>query len=545
MNNGGPLTRWIQNLVPAGLILLFFIHSLASVSRISRTLDERSHHTFGLNLLHGNAERPWESVMPISAWNALPRYISELKIFPEGSLRNFLADFLAARMMTIIFACGVAYLVFHFSRLLYGYFPALVSLFLFIFDPNILAHSQLVTTDIFVTGALLFVTFFTWRYARDRSWTNRILLALSLGFALITKYTAMSFIPLFFLILVIYDLARIVGAHVYHHLKGYVSLFREYLILAAVVALASIFILNVAYQFKNTFVPFGDYIFRETFFADLQRKYSFLNAIPVPTPYAHLQGFDWILAFEQTGEGHGRHYLLGHLREGKGFPGYYIVAFFLKEPFSIQIIIILACIVYFMDKTRRSRFWEQELFLFVPIVFYSIYFNFFYNSQIGIRYYLVVFPLLHIFAGSLFMKWSSFTTRNKVLSAVSGIYLVVSVFSYFPYYLPYFNEFVWNRSNAYKYLADSNLDWGQGRHEFEQYLIDNPQVSYPTRNVGAGDFIVSANDLVGISKAPEVYAWLRDNFKPVGNVAYSYVVFHVTTEEKRELCLATSYCADK
>jgi hypothetical protein len=198
-----------------------------------------------------------------------------------------------------------------------------------------------------------------------------------------------------------------------------------------------------------------------------------------------------------------------------------------------------------MDAARHSRFWQQELILFVPIAFYSIYFNFFYNSQIGIRYYLVIFPLLHIYAGSLFVKWNLFSQRNKALSILSGVYLVVSVLSYFPYYLPYFNEFVWNRSSAYKYLADSNLDWGQGRHEFEKYLIDNPDASYPARYVRAGHFIVSANDLVGIAKDPAIYAWLRNNFEPVDNVAYSYFVFRVTPEEKRELCLTTSYCANK
>lgn len=121
---------------------------------------------------------------------------------------------------------------------------------------------------------------------------------------------------------------------------------------------------------------------------------------------------------------------------------------------------------------------------------------------------------------------------------------MVSVFSYFPYYVPYFNEFVWNRTNAYKYLADSNLDWGQGRKELEKYLMDNPDVSYPTRFVRAGTFVVGANDLVGI-KDPDVYAWLRENFRPVGNVAYSYLIFEITPQQKRELCLNTSYCADQ
>jgi 4-amino-4-deoxy-L-arabinose transferase-like glycosyltransferase len=537
-----PSIRWVRNLIPAVLILLFFVHSLVSVNRISQTYDEITHHTFGLDLLRGNAERPWESVMPISAWNALPSYISESGILPDGKVNDFFADFLAARIMSIVFACAIACLVFHFARSLYGYIPALVSLFLFIFDPNILAHSQLATTDIFVTGALLFVTFSAWRFIHDRGWKNALLFALSIGFALVTKYTAMSFIPLFFLILVVYDLAYLVKERTYDQIKSYVSMFRQYLLLLVVVAAVSIFILNAAYRFHQTFVPFGDYAFRETIFADLQDNYPFLNSIPVPVPYAHLQGFDWILAFESTGDGHGRHYLLGELRVGEGFPGYYIIAFFLKEPFTIQVLLILAFTAYFMDASRRSNFWQRELFLFFPIAFYSLYFNFFYNSQIGIRYYLVVFPLLHIFAGSLFTAWDSFSWRKKTISILSSVYLMASVFSYFPYYIPYFNEFVWNRTNAYKYLADSNLDWGQGRKELEQYLVDNPDVSYPTRFVRVGTFVVGVNDLVGIKEDPAVYEWLRENFRPAGNVAYSYLIFEITPEEKRELCLNTSYC---
>lgn len=535
--------HWIQNLVPAILILVFFIHSVLSVSQISKTFDESTHFKFGLNLLNGNAERPYESVMPISAWNALPSFVSEL--FSNSSIKKILSDFLSARIMSIIFACGIAYLVFYFSRLLYGYIPAVISLFLFIFDPNILAHSQLVTTDIFATGSLLLITFLAWRYIKNRNWINRILLASSFGLALITKFTAMSFIPLFFLIIILYDLICLIKEKKHQHIKQYFFLIREYLILFVIIIVVSILLLNIAYRFHRTFTPFGDYTFRSVFFSNLQNNYPFLNSIPVPIPYPHLQGFDWILAFEQTGEGHGRHYLLGHLRIGEGFSGYYIVAFLLKQPFPIQIIIFLAFINYLIDKNRKSRFWQQELFLFIPIIFYTIYFNFFYNSQIGIRYYLIIFPLLHIFAGSLFMKWNVFSQKQKNLSIIAGIYLVVSVLSYYPYYIPYFNEIVWNRNNSYKYLVDSNLDWGQARSAFEQYLKDNPESSYPTKFVRAGTFIISANDLVGIARDPADYAWLRDNFEPIDNVAYSYLIYQITPDEKRELCLNTSYCTNK
>lgn len=529
-----------QTIISLLIVLFFFVNGIVSASKISKTYDEDTHLDFGLSLLHGNAERPWESVMPISVWNALPRFIAETN---SGVVFNdFLSTLLAARAMTILFACVVAYLIFHFSRKLYGFVPALFSLLLFILDPNVLAHSQLITTDMFTTGALLLVVILLWRYVQHRNWWNRFLLATGLGFAVVTKYTAISFIPLIFGMLFLYDIAKVVREG--QIADRYLSLLREYIKFILLTTLISILVLNAAYLMYRSFVPFGDYVFRSEFFSNLQTRFSYLNGIPVPFPYPHLQGFDWILAYEQTGEGHGNHYFLGELRRGEGFIGYYIVAFLLKEPISTQLIIILAFGVFCVNAVRRSNFWHREFFLFIPIIFYTLYFNFFYNSQIGIRYYLVVFPLLHVFAGSLFSDWQSFSLSKKNISRLAIVYLALSTFSYFPYYLPYFNEIVWNRTYAYKFLADSNLDWGQGRGALEKYLVDNPDVVYPTRYVRTGHFIISVNDLVGI-KDPEVYAWLRENFEPVGHVAYSNLLFEVTPDEKRELCLNTSYCSDK
>lgn len=530
----------VKSVLPFFIILFFFINGVISAAQVSKTYDEDTHLDFGLNLLLGNAERPWESVMPISAWNAIPRFVSETS---SGILSNdFFNTLLSARVMTILFACGVAYLVFYFSRALYGFVPAFFSLILFVLDPNILAHSQLITTDMFTTGALLLVVFLSWRYTQNRNWLNRITLAAGLGIALITKYTAMSFVPLIFGMLVLYDV--VMAPQTGQSIDKYLMLLREYTVLILLTILISVVVLNAAYLGHRSFVPFGDYVFRSEVFSSLQTRFPFINDISVPLPYPHLQGFDWILAYEQTGEGHGNHYFLGQLRRGEGFAGYYIIAFLLKEPIPTQIIILFAGGVFAMSAARRSNFWQREYFLFVPIVFYTIYFNFFYNSQIGIRYYLIVFPLLHVFAGSLFSNWKIFPLQKKWLSGFAVVYLIVSTFSYFPYYLPYFNEIVWNRAYAYKYLADSNLDWGQGRDALEQYLATNPDTTYPTRYVRTGRFIISVNDLVGV-KDPEVYAWLRENFEPVGHVAYSNLLFEITPEEKRELCLNSSYCSDQ
>jgi hypothetical protein len=244
---------------------------------------------------------------------------------------------------------------------------------------------------------------------------------------------------------------------------------------------------------------------------------------------------------EQTGLGYGRVYLLGQLSEGKGFPGYYLVAFLLKEPLATQFFLLWALAAYFLHKTY-TRFWKNELFLCLPAAFFGLYFNFFYNAQIGIRYYLVIFPLLFIFAGSLFTGWEQFAIPKKLAVYSLLLYFLLSTFSYYPYFLAYFNELVWDRKTAYLYLADSNLDWEQGKLYLREYLDQHPQVDYAPLTVKPGTIVVSVNDLVGVTAAPAQYRWLRENFTPDETIANEYLVYRISPEEYASLCARTAFC---
>lgn len=530
----------LQNLAAAVLLLSFFAHSFYSVRQIATTSDEPLHYKYGQRLLKGNAARIKESVMPVSAWNALPEALAEL--LPQGKLQRFLGSQLVARLMTTLFACAVGWLVFSFARRLYGFFPALLSLGLYVFDPNILAHAQLITTDLYATGALLLVVFCAWRLTVSRSWGNRVLFAASLGLAQVTKFTAISFVPVIFLTLLIHDVIQLRQQGRGDRPRAWAGLLREYLLLLGLVSLAVVLVLNAAYLGQRTLTPFGEYSFRYDFFSGLQQKFPALNQLLVPVPYAHLQGLDWIFEFERIGAGHGNHYLLGQARTGKGFWGYFFVAFLLKEPLATQILLLAALWVYFSDPKRRALLWRQELFLLLPVLFYTIYFNFFYNSQVGLRYYLIVFPLLQVFAGSLFVNWRRFSTRQAAALAGLLAYLVVSVFSYYPYYLPYFNELVWDRRFAYRYLADSNLDWDQGQLALIRYLQANPQADFDPGTITAGKIVVAPNALVGVTTDPQQYAWLRDNFSPKEVIAFEYLVYDISTQEVKDYCARVHTC---
>ena len=51
-------------------------------------------------------------------------------------------------------------------------------------------------------------------------------------------------------------------------------------------------------------------------------------------------------------------------------------------------------------------------------------------------------------------------------------YFVVSVLT-FPFYISYFNETIGGSINGYKYVADSNLDWGQDLKRLAEYVEEN------------------------------------------------------------------------
>jgi hypothetical protein len=245
---------------------------------------------------------------------------------------------------------------------------------------------------------------------------------------------------------------------------------------------------------------------------------------------------------EQAGSAPGNVYLLGRVRTGQGFLGYYFVASLFKVPISTQIILMVSLGAYFLRKDLRKYFFKNEIFLLISVFFFVIYFNFLFKTQVGIRYYLPVFPFLYIFSGSLFMGWDRFSGVRKSLSLALIAYLFVSVISYHPYHLSYFNEIVWNRIDAYKYLADSNVDWGQDRNELQGYLEEHPNALYKPNNIRPGHLIVRINDLVGVTQDPEKYVWLRNNFEPEKSIGYSYLVYIISREEIDELCSTTIYC---
>jgi hypothetical protein len=228
---------------------------------------------------------------------------------------------------------------------------------------------------------------------------------------------------------------------------------------------------------------------------------------------------------------------------------FYPVVFLLKTPVPIQALFALATFVYI--KYFRKR-WFEALFLFAPIIsLFAVFISS--NIATGVRYLLPAYPCIFVLIGSL----AQYGKRARGLLYAMAVWYVGAVLFIAPHYLAYFNELIGGSGNGYKYLVDSNLDWGQDLKGLKKYMdahditrislsyfgLDSPKrygINYdwlpshylynptPEKTLDAkkNRFVaISATNLQGVYLEPkDMYAWLWQ-YEPVAKIGYSIFVY--------------------
>src|SRR5262249_25873784 len=440
------------------------------------------------------------------------------------------------RYATIALSLVLALYVLKWSYELYGRNGALLSLSLYVFDPNLLAHGQLVTADLPAALLTTMALYHFWHFLMLGGKQRALLSAVTLGLSQLAKYSCVYLYPIFLAIAAIYcrfrPAAEVERPGRWHSLAW--SL-RHWFIVIVLFAAVSIVTINLGFDFSGTGTPLSRYTLKDPFFEKLQAM-PIIGNLPLPLPVPYVQGLDLIKFEARMGQAWGNIYMAGKLRinhhDGtlRGFPGYYFYAAFFKVPIAKQIIFWVALFGYFSRRgqpaARALR--REEVFLLIPILVYWIYFNFFFNTQIGIRHVLPVLSLATIFCGRFLTPPESKLRRYTALILV--VWAATSTLSYYPHFISYFNEFVPDRKLAYRHLADSNLDWRGNEWYLRDYIRHHSGVIVDPRKPQAGRIIVPVNALVGVNRDPEEYRWLREHFTPVDHIAYSYLVYDVPKE---------------
>ncbi len=509
---------------PGVILALFAAISVLSMQHTTLTVDEDGHWAYGLQILGLDSTRFDDSKMPLTALNAIPAKAAAL--LPAGWPRDVLGKLPTARAVTILMAMLLGVLVYRWSREVYGPAAGLLALSLYAFEPNTIAHAQLVTTDLYAAATLTLAVYLSWRYSLKKRLGRAALLGFALGLSQLAKYTNLALFVLIPFTLVLAEMRtvrRLITAANWQVLRSGLQRAFWHGLVALFIA---VLVIQAGFLFNQPFTPLKDYLFESETFNSVQRALAPAGFIRLPLPYPYVEGLDLVLFRERTGFGFGDIYLLEQVRS-EGFPGYYFIAFLYKVPLAIQAIFGLAILAR-LFRRGGPGFTRAEIFMGVPILFFSIYFNFFYRAQIGIRFLLIILPCILVFSGGLVHKWPSFSRAKKAgVFALVG-YLTLSVLSYFPHYIPYFNELVYDRRYAYKILADSNIDWEQSEWYLDRYLEEHPEAVLEPASPTAGRIIMGVNALTGVSVDRTRYAWLRDNLEPVETVAFTYLVYEVS-----------------
>jgi Dolichyl-phosphate-mannose-protein mannosyltransferase len=522
------------NVLVIVLLIIIFLLNILSIRDKSVTYDEPRHLRYGEQILMFNADRFLEAaktphvnhgVMPITCLNAIPQKIG--KSLQPGKLKNFLDNLNTGRSITVIFSVLLAFFIFKWASELYGTVSGLFSLTLYAFSPNIIAHSRLITTDLYAPCLITISTYYFGQFIKFGGWKKVTISASILGLGQITKYSCALLYPIFTLIVIIRYSKRISRLLRIRDFATFAKWIKSFLKFALLFILIGMIFINLGFLFYKSFTPLGKHTFDSSILKSIQSKLSLLRHLPIPLPYPYLQGYDGHAHKQETTPSHGRLYLRGNLRRSPAFKGYYFVASLYKVPIAIQILILLSGLHYVWNR-RKYDFLNNELFLLAPVAFFSVYLNFIFSMNIGIRHAVIIFPFLYIFCGSLIRDWRSYSIKSRAVIIFLLIYLIISVLSYFPHYLSYFNELVWDRKQAYKILADSNIDWGQNKIYLNKYKSENPHVHINPESPISGTVVVSVNYLVGVTtNDPDKYRWLRDNFNPVGHIGYSYLIYDI------------------
>jgi hypothetical protein len=481
------------------------MHALAvgfSLPRNAVTIDEVVHLPAGLSYWHLGTFSCYHHNPPlIRLLFSLPallmdvpidldeyRYVthsrgpdSELgKNFMMLNRNHYMAVYVMCRAVVVVLSVVGGYLVFRWSRELFGQAGALISLALWVVHPEILAHAGLATVDVGSTVVGFGATYVFWRYLNAPSLERAVASGVLLGLAEASKFTYVV-LPIIWLALA--------GLKVWHDRPAHSTpdrlSWRRALGHASIVAAVSLLVLNDVYVFEGTGKQLGSFPFHSKLLTRrvvhgttvqgtrAQRENRFRGTpfakLPVPLPDHYVLGFDDQM-FDFDSGGYYK-YLRGQLTNGPGWWCYYLYYLVVKTPLGSLCLVAGACLVFLASPRGRSRLIDEAaIILPIAVMLAAV------SSQRGInygRYALPIVPFLFVFVGRLGPLLTTRLPLGPILTGGALVTSAASVLAVHPHYLTYFNEAAGGPERGLDHLDDSNLDWGQGLVALRDWLKEH------------------------------------------------------------------------
>ncbi|MBI2413985.1 MAG: glycosyltransferase family 39 protein [Deltaproteobacteria bacterium] len=543
----------------AALLLVIFFGAASSVAlKKNNTWDESAHILSGYAYIKKGMD--WLSplnhpVLGRAISGALPAALLDLdfdeSVIPEGAPNSnffpyslkFLYEntvdggkiLFLSRLGNIVLASLLGIFVFVWSRELWGNKGAALSVFLYALCPNIIANASIATTDLPITAFFFISLYFIYSLdAKGLKLWRIVATGVAMALALASKHTALLLAPVTF---VSFSIAlRREGKKALPYYA--ILVFTVYLSLWAV----------YGFRFHSgspNYEPLNWGVFSSS---SLMPVFDLLRAWRL-LPEAYLYSVAGVVMGASTGRAA---FLMGEY-SNTGWWYYFIVAFLIKTPIPVLILLVASALYLFAGRERL----KYGLWLLLPALFVFTAMSL-QKVNIGIRHILPVYPFIFTLIGFVPLIRTRSARVAKTVFAFLIAWYAYSAASIYPHQLAYFNEFIGGPKNGYKYLVDSNLDWGQDLKGLKKYMDENhidkiklayfglsdpkyfgidyeylpsyailEPVNVKDRVEPKGFFAVSATMLQGVYLADRDYYKVFKSLEPVGNVGYSIFIYNL------------------
>jgi hypothetical protein len=418
----------------------------------------------------------------------------------------------------VVFAWGSRY----FNRVI-----AVLAVFAFTFEPTILAHAGLSTTDMALT-AFLGATFLTGTmWLEEPTMRRAVLFGICGGLVVTSKFSCLVFFPasVALALFCYFVIQRPAMSTVWGEL-------RRRLPSLGVAAVVAFFVVWAVYRFSVGPVPFAHI------------------KLPFPELYAGIEEVRQHNSFGQEA------YLLGQ-RSRYGWWYFFPVVFAVKTPLAYLILMMLGIGLTLRGKSGFPHSW-------VPLAYTGGIFAVAMSASIniGLRHILPVYVAFSLIVGmaAYWILDQSGTKRWRIgaLALLAAWFAGSSLLAH-PDYLPYFNELAGDHPE--NIVVDSDLDWGQDikrlakrLHEVgatqvylstllaadfeEQHGIphrnDNLDVVHPPAGWVAIGFTYWKGSRLGLfNKYPDLTLW-PDRYPPLERVGKSMLLWYFPPGQQRQ-----------
>ncbi len=578
------MSNRLTNIIAICLLLFTFFLAFFSMRGDSITMDELAHIPAGYSYLTQQDYRLNPEHPPlIKDLAALPLLFLNLN-FPKDSSAwqgineqwwfgwEFLYNsgnnpdqiLFWTRLPMILLSIFLGWFIFKWVRELAGNKPALLVLTLFAFSPNFLAHSRLVTTDVGAALGIALSTYYWLKFLKEPTKKNVLVAGLIFGIAMLLKFSCILLVPFLGIITIIYALLCKRG------LLKYIALALLAGIIGTLFIILPIYYLHILNYPATKQLSDTAHILESSPFKPLKVIDIWLADKPVIRGLGHYL-FGLLMATQRTANGN-TVYFMGMISAG-GWWYYFPIVYVLKEPLALHILILISLFLtlfyikkpLWVETGGRLKYWLQNHFTeFSMLVFLAIYWfaSISGNLNIGVRHILPTFPFTYILVG-LGLTFGLEQIKNlkfkKVITSFAMLLIgwyILSSLSVYPHYLSYFNEIGGGADNGYKFVVDSNYDWGQDLKRLKKFVeennIDKIKIDYfgggdvkyylgdrlenfdPKSGPQKGWLAISAtllqqgrgNPIQGFNDITGYYNWLN-NYQPVARAGKSIFIYFI------------------